>query len=141
MDYPGRLARQRWRFSLRGRIGIMAWKESDARMAAFDVLARLGVDPPDLELLRFGENALYAFRERRLVIRVARPSTEPADVARTVEFVRRVAARGMPVSEPANLPELVQPVVTSTGVVTLWTLHDVDEGCRVSASELGGLVR
>jgi len=119
----------------------MAWKESDARMAAFDVLARLGVDPPDLELLRFGENALYAFRDRRLVIRVARPSTEPADVARMVEFVRRIAALGMPVSEPADLPDLVQPVVTSTGVVTLWTLHDVDDGCRVSAPELGGLVR
>src|SRR5262249_5563281 len=84
--------------------GLVAWKESDARMAAFDVLARLGVDPPDLELLRFGENALYAFRERRLVIRVARPSTEPADVARTVEFVRRGAAPGMAASGAARRP-------------------------------------
>jgi Ser/Thr protein kinase RdoA (MazF antagonist) len=66
---------------------------------------------------------------------------EAASVGRMVEFVRRVAARGMPVSEPAELPNLGQPVVTSTGVVSLWTLHDVDKGCRVTSAELGALAR
>ncbi|MBX6388430.1 MAG: aminoglycoside phosphotransferase family protein [Frankia sp.] len=110
-------------------------------MAAFDVLARLGVEPPELELLRFGENALFTFRERGLILRVARPEADPKAVGRTVEFVRRLAARGMPVSEPVEVEELAQPVVTSTGIVTLWALHEVDPACRVSATELGGLVR
>ncbi|MCK9897504.1 phosphotransferase enzyme family protein [Frankia sp. AgB32] len=110
-------------------------------MAAYDVLARLGVDPPDLELLRFGENALYAFPPRRLVLRVARPGTSAEHVARTIEFVRRVAAQGMEVPEPTTVAGIDQPVVTSTGVVSLWALYDIDRDCRVSAAELGGLLR
>lgn len=31
--------------------GAVAWEESDARMAALDVLARLGIDPPELDCL------------------------------------------------------------------------------------------
>jgi Ser/Thr protein kinase RdoA (MazF antagonist) len=110
-------------------------------MAAFDVLARLGVDPPELDLLRFGENALYAYPPRRLVVRVARPGTSPEHVARTIEFVSRIAGRGMAVAEPATVPGIDQPMVMSTGVVSLWTLYDVDSDCRVSPRELGGLLR
>jgi hypothetical protein len=42
----------------------MAWKEADARTAALEALARLGADMPSLDLLRFGENALYAYPAR-----------------------------------------------------------------------------
>jgi Ser/Thr protein kinase RdoA (MazF antagonist) len=119
----------------------VTWKEADARMAADDVLGRLGLDVPFLPLLRFGENALYAYPERGLVVRVARPGTPPAAIARTLEFVRRIAAEGMPVSEPTDVPGVDQPVVTSTGVVTLWRYHDVDAGCRVRPEELGAIIR
>ncbi len=120
----------------------MAWKESDARMAAFDALARLGAEtPPDLDLLRFGENALYAYRDRGLVLRVARPQARADHVARTVDFVVRIAARGMEVTEPAAVPGVRQPVVTSTGVVTLWVYYETDPDCRVTPRELGGLLR
>ncbi|WP_322756622.1 phosphotransferase enzyme family protein [Frankia sp. Cas3] len=111
-------------------------------MAAFDVLAQLGVEaPPDLALLRFGENALYAYRDRGLVLRVARPDTRAEQVARTVDFVMRIAARGMEVAEPAAVPGVRQPVVTSTGVVTLWVYYETDTDCRVTPRELGGLLR
>jgi Phosphotransferase enzyme family len=111
-------------------------------MAAFDALARIGVDtPPHLDLLRFGENALYGYPERGLVVRVARPSTPVAKVARTVEFVTRLAAAGMPMAEPAILPDLHQPVVTSTGIVSLWVYYDIDRDCRVTPRELGRILR
>jgi len=120
----------------------VVWKESDARMAAFDVLARIGVDsPPHLDLLRFGENALYAYRPGGLVVRVARPQTPPADVRRTLDFVAAIAALGMEITEPAVIPGLPQPVVTSTGVVSLWTYYQTDPDCRVTPFELGGLLR
>ncbi|WP_239406273.1 phosphotransferase enzyme family protein [Frankia sp. Cj3] len=120
----------------------MAWKESDARMAAFDAFARLGVGtPPELDLLRFGENALYAYRDRGLVLRVARPESRVEQVARTVEFVVRLAARGMEVAEPAAVSGVGQPVVTSTDVVILWVYYEIDAGCRVTPRELGGLLR
>ncbi len=92
-------------------------------LAAFDVLARLGDDPPHLDLLRSGENAIHAFRERGLVLRVARPETEPAKVRRTVEFVTALAGLGMEVAEPVAAEGLVQPVAVSTGVVSLWRYY------------------
>ncbi len=75
------------------------------------------------------------------MLRVARPQTRVEQVARTVEFVVRLAARGMEVTEPAAVSGLRQPVVTSTGVVTLWVYYEIDAGCRVTPRELGGLLR
>jgi Ser/Thr protein kinase RdoA (MazF antagonist) len=111
-------------------------------MAAFDALARIGVDtPPHLDLLRFGENALYGYPQRGLVVRVARPSTPVVKVGRTLEFVTRLAAAGMPMAEPVVFPGLRQPVVTSTGIVSLWVYYDIDRNCRVMPRELGGILR
>ncbi|KPM52558.1 hypothetical protein ACG83_30090 [Frankia sp. R43] len=47
----------------------------------------------------------------------------------------------MEVSEPATVPGIDQPMVMSTGVVSLRILYDVDSDCRVSPHELGGPLR
>jgi hypothetical protein len=57
---------------------------------------------------------------------VARPETEPVKVLWTIEFVAALAGLGMEVAEPVAVAGLVQPVVVSTGVVSLWRYYDVD---------------
>jgi Ser/Thr protein kinase RdoA (MazF antagonist) len=119
----------------------MAWREAEALTAARTVLASLGAPDARTELARFGQNALYAVPDLRLLLRVARPTTPPRKITRMVAFARAVSAAGMPTALPAERPGIDQPVVLPGGVVSLWDLYDTDPDCRVTPADLGTMLR
>jgi Ser/Thr protein kinase RdoA (MazF antagonist) len=119
----------------------MAWREAEALEAARTVLGSLGAPDAETVLARFGQNALYAVPELRLLLRVARPTTAPKKITRMVAFARALSAAGMPTALPADRSDIEQPIILPGGIVSLWDLYDVDPGCQVSPADLGGMLR
>ncbi|MET7930515.1 aminoglycoside phosphotransferase family protein [Streptomyces sp. NPDC005349] len=92
--------------------------ESNARRAMLAACDSAGLPLlPDAELLRLGENALFALPEIGVVARVAR-STEMADkVAKELAVARWLAEYGFPSVQPTDTP---QPIEANGRLVTFW---------------------
>ena len=103
--------------------------ESNARRAMLAACSSAGLPRrPDAELLRLGENALFALPEADVVVRVAR-STEMADkVAKELAVARWLAGCGFPSVHPTNAP---QPIEVEGRLVTFW--HYVPDGSEATS--------
>ncbi len=77
-----------------------------------------GLPPrPDAELLRLGENALFAIPEAGVVVRVARSSEMADKVAKELAVARWLAGHEFPSVHPTGTP---QPVEADGRLVTFW---------------------
>jgi Ser/Thr protein kinase RdoA (MazF antagonist) len=93
--------------------------ESTAAAAVKSACGEIGVPPPiDLELLRIGENALFADPSQGLVYRVARSDALTAKVAKELATARWLVRQGFPAIPPRD--DLPQPVAVEGRLVTFW---------------------
>lgn len=113
------------------------WSEATARRSALELLATVGINDPELHLLRFGNNAVFQVGQR-CVIRVARPTTAPETTRREVEIATALAAADVPVVRPAQLPT-EQPLEANGGRATVWEYVPSDG--PPSYQQFGQLVR
>ena len=113
------------------------WTEATARRSAQELLATVGIDDPELHLLRFGNNAVFRV-DRRYVIRVARPTKPPKTTRREVEVATALAAADVPVVRLAQLP-FEQPLEGNGSRATLWEY--LPSGGPPSYQQFGQLVR
>lgn len=104
----------------------MTWTDSDAHRAATIMCALAGLQESELELLRFGSNAVFGIG-RTHVLRVMRPTTSPADVQREIDLVRELARLDVPAARLADIPAH-QPLTALNCLGTVWErlLDEVD---------------
>jgi Ser/Thr protein kinase RdoA (MazF antagonist) len=95
-----------------------AWTEEQACQSAQALLATVDMGDAGLELLRFGNNAVFRAGQR-YVIRVARPDTPIAHIRQEVEVATALADQGVPVARLATLP-VSQPLTANDAYGTLW---------------------
>lgn len=113
------------------------WTEATARRSAHQLLAAVGINEPELHLLRFGNNAVFRV-DRRYVIRVARPTTPPETTRREAEVATALAAGDVPVVRLAPLPS-EQPLEANGIRATVWDYLPSDG--LPSYQQFGRLVR
>jgi Ser/Thr protein kinase RdoA (MazF antagonist) len=89
------------------------------------------------ELLRLGENALFALPGAGVVVRVARSSEMGEKVSKELAVARWLAEAGYPAVRLADLP---QPVETHDRLVTFWE-YVPDSSPASDPSVLAGLLR
>lgn len=98
---------------------LVPFAESTAASAVKSACGEIGVPSPrDLELLRIGENALFADPSQKLVYRVARSDTLTAKVAKELATARWLVRQGFPAIPPRD--DLTQPVAVEGRLVTFW---------------------
>ncbi|MET8097344.1 aminoglycoside phosphotransferase family protein [Streptomyces sp. NPDC005236] len=110
--------------------------------AAEDILrracARADVDPDGIELLRFGDHAVFRIDDGRIVSRVGRSSDRLPSVRREVAVAGWLASEDYPSARLVT--EAEQPVVIDGHPVTFWEgLADGDT--FASTREMGELLR
>ncbi len=116
---------------------LMGWTGTDARRAATAMCEQAGLRGSDLELLRFGSNAVFGVDEGH-VLRVMRPTTSEADVRRETDLVREFVRLDIPAVRLADIP--AQPLRALGCLGTIWErLEEPDQGNL--HSQLGQLVR
>ncbi|MGH3977940.1 MAG: phosphotransferase enzyme family protein [Pseudonocardiaceae bacterium] len=112
------------------------WTEVEARQAAQHMLGQVGLEPTELELLRFGNNGVFGVGDR-FVIRVARPTTSADVTHREVQVAEALSSAGVPVVRLADLP-VEQPLSAKGCLGTVW---DYVRGERPTYRQFGKLVR
>ncbi|MFE6689732.1 phosphotransferase enzyme family protein [Streptomyces sp. NPDC057743] len=110
--------------------------------AAEDILRKacgvVHVDPDGIEMLRFGDHAVFRIDGGRIVSRVGRSPDRLPSVRREVAVARWLAAEGYPAARLATQAE--QPVAVDGHPVTFWEgLADGDT--YASTREMGELLR
>ncbi|MFE9648194.1 phosphotransferase enzyme family protein [Streptomyces sp. NPDC006365] len=110
--------------------------------AAADILRRAcvvaEVAPDDLEILRFGDHAVFRIHGGRIIARVGRSPDRLPSVQREVAVAGWLAAGGYPAARLATAAK--QPVVIDGHPVTFWEgLADGDT--YASTREMGALLR
>lgn len=96
------------------------------------------VDPDGIEMLRFGDHAVFRVYGGRIVCRVGRSPDRLTAVRREVTVAEWLAAEGYPAARLVTAAE--QPVVVEGHPVTFWEgLADGDK--YASAGEMGVLLR
>lgn len=112
--------------------------EDNARRAMLAACNSAGLPQfPDADLLRLGENALFALPEVGVVVRVAR-STEMADkVAKELAVARWLAGHRFPSVHPTGAP---QPIEADGRLVTFWE-YVPDSSPPASFTVLAALLR
>ena len=116
---------------------VGALTTATAAVALSDVCEQLDLDPTHAELLRLGENAIYALPDRELVVRIARSEDVRDRVEREVATAQWLADQGFPAVRVA--PALPQVVPAAGRLVTFWELiHETDED--KTASDLGSIL-
>ncbi|MFI0736844.1 phosphotransferase enzyme family protein [Streptomyces sp. NPDC021100] len=96
------------------------------------------VDPDGIDMLRFGDHAVFRVDGGRIVSRVGRSPDRLASVQREVAVAGWLAAEGYPAARLVTVAE--QPVVVQGHPVTFWEgLADGDT--YASTSEMGVLLR
>jgi hypothetical protein len=118
-----------------------AWREEDASAAARRALAAVGRPGVEVSLIRLGENALFDVPRLGLLVRVARPSRDPAQVALTVTIARTLSAGGFLTAEPFDTGPTVQPLVFDDGAVTIWRRLTETGSPGFGLDDFGALVR
>ncbi|MGP3952643.1 aminoglycoside phosphotransferase family protein [Streptomyces sp. 7N604] len=100
--------------------------------------SRAEVDPDGIELLRFGDHAVFRLAKGRIVARVARSSDRLPSVQREVAVADWLAVQDYPAAHLVTAAD--QPVVVDGHAVTFWEgLADGDT--YASTREMGELLR
>ncbi|MER5871878.1 aminoglycoside phosphotransferase family protein [Streptomyces sp. NPDC002044] len=110
-----------------------------AARAVREAVRLAGAPPPhDLELLRLGENALFASRVQGLVYRVARSDGLTDKVEKELATARWLVAQGFPGLPPRD--DFRQPVSAEGRLVTFWEYVPPSPG-EPSLIDLAALLR
>jgi Ser/Thr protein kinase RdoA (MazF antagonist) len=115
----------------------MGWTGTDARRVAAAMCEQAGLRGSELELLRFGSNAVFGVDEFH-VLRVMRPTTSEADVRREIDLVREFVRLDIPAARLADIP--AQPLRALDCLGTVWERLDEPDHSNLY-SQLGQLVR
>lgn len=110
----------------------------DARRVAATMCGQAELPTCDLELLRFGSNAVFGVDQAH-VLRVMRPTTSEADVRREIELVREFGRLGVPTVRLAD-DVAQQPLRALDCLGTVWERLTAPDRDNVHRS-LGRLVR
>ncbi|MET7936095.1 aminoglycoside phosphotransferase family protein [Streptomyces sp. NPDC005322] len=112
--------------------------EHTARRAMLAACGSAGLPSrPDTELLRLGENALFALPEAGVVVRVARSTGMADKVAKELAVARWLAEYDVPCVHPTDVP---QPIEADGRLVTFWT-YVPDSSPLASITTLATLLR
>lgn len=99
-------------------LSLMDWTNADARRAAAAMCEQAGLGEAEPELLRFGNNAVFALGEAH-VLRVMRPTVSQADVQQEIDLVREFARLDVPTVRLAGLTA-EQPLEAYGCLGTVW---------------------
>src|SRR5690242_6211038 len=93
---------------------------ASAQRACMAGCLQAGLRPDGADLLRLGENAIYALPSQAVVVRVARSNTADvqARVAKELAVAQWLASHGFPAIRPRD--DLPQPVNVEGKLVTFW---------------------
>lgn len=117
-----------------------AWSVPDATRTAESALAAIGRPLGPLTLLRLGENAIFRHSLAAVLVRVARPTTPVADVARTMQLAAILHGMAVRVGAPA-LDWANEPVVTQNGPVSIWRYYQPVSGTTLDFHTFGATLR
>ncbi|MFI9080824.1 phosphotransferase enzyme family protein [Streptomyces sioyaensis] len=94
--------------------------QASAARALASACSQVGLDSDHVDLLRLGENAIYALPSEGVVVRVARAATEDIKrkVVKELAISRWLACQDFPAVQPRD--ELPQPVLADGRLVTFW---------------------
>jgi Ser/Thr protein kinase RdoA (MazF antagonist) len=107
----------------------MGWTEVEARRAAVAMCELAGLPASELELLRFGSNAVFGVNEAH-VLRVMRPTTSEAEVQREIDLAHEFVRLDVPTARLAGIAAQ-QPLKAGNCMGTVWErLHEPDRGSR-----------
>ncbi|MCZ1006245.1 phosphotransferase enzyme family protein [Streptomyces lydicus] len=114
--------------------------QASAARALASACSQVGLDSQHVDLLRLGENAIYALPSEGVVVRVARAATEDIKrkVVKELAISRWLASQDFPAVRTRD--ELPQPVQAEGRLVTFWEYvppGQVDPG----VVDLAGLLR
>lgn len=94
----------------------MSWTETDARRTAAVMCGQVGLPRSDLDLLRFGSNAVFGV-DKAHVLRVMRPGTSEADVQREIDLIGEFDRLDIPT---VRLSDVAQPLKALDCLGTVW---------------------
>ncbi|MFJ5591016.1 hypothetical protein ACIQCG_14795 [Streptomyces noursei] len=94
--------------------------EASAARALASACSQVGLGSQAADLLRLGENAIYALPSEGVAVRVARADTEDIKrkVVKELAVSRWLTSQGFPAVRPFD--ELPQPVQADGRLVTFW---------------------
>ncbi len=92
--------------------------EASAHRALIAACDRVGLHADEAELIRLGENAMYALPAQGVVVRVARSADLVDKVCKELSVARWLASQGFPGIRVID--ELAQPVKADGRLVTFW---------------------
>jgi len=100
--------------------------------------AQVGLDVSRAQLLRMGENAMYALPTERVVVRISRSEDLVERVSREVDVARWLTSLEFPSVSLA--PDLPQVFRADGRLLTFWRL-EADTKAQASAPDLGRILR
>lgn len=115
------------------------WKPELAARLAERACQTAGFPCDDLELIRFGTNAVFEVRSARVALRLRRPGTSPSEIERQVAIASWLADSGFPVNRPAKGSSVLHEGLDGA-VASFWEWIDNDPQERVDIRELGELL-
>ena len=105
---------------MRPRPPASGFTAESTRRTLRDACATLQLGCADVELIRLGENAIYALPEAGVVVRIARGRHHLADVEKELRVARWLADADVPATRPTS--GLPQPYEQDGVVLTFWDL-------------------
>jgi Ser/Thr protein kinase RdoA (MazF antagonist) len=99
-----------------------------------------GFNHTKANLIRLGENAIYALPAERLIIRIARATADVARVRREVAVSRWLRASGVPAAATADDVLADQPVLIDGHPVTFW-IYIPPAQAKPTTADLGRLLK
>ncbi|WP_431782783.1 aminoglycoside phosphotransferase family protein [Streptomyces chumphonensis] len=115
-----------------------AFTSEGAARVATEASRKAGLDPTDVELVRFGENALFRLSAHPVIVRVARSAEYLDSVRKEVAVASWLADEDFPAARV--LDDVEQPLVVDGCPVTFWHLVDAADR-KPTYAELGILLR
>ena len=114
-----------------------AFTSSSALSVLEDACRQTDLDATDAQLMRLGENAIFALNSTPVVVRISRGIEVLSDARKEVRVAEWLNECGIPA---ARLHNIQQPVVVQDHPVTFWQRVE-DSGEKASAGELGRILR
>ncbi|MHB6910153.1 phosphotransferase enzyme family protein [Streptomyces sp. CB02959] len=114
--------------------------EASGARALASACSQVGLESQSADLLRLGENAIYALPSEGVAVRVARADTEDIKrkVVKELAISRWLTSQGFPAVRPCD--ELPQPVQAEGRLVTFWE-YVPPSHVEPNLMDLAGLLR
>lgn len=115
------------------------FREAHSRPVLNTVSDLLSINPDQSRLLRHHTNAVYAFPDAGILVKIARPGTDAERLRKVMALVAWLTELKFPTV--GLLGGLAQPQIIDGYAVTTWELLDPADENPVTAAELGQLLR